>query len=89
MDTLSRILLRHALEITNECLRAVGYVRIVLDIRVTDVLADGLGRPALVEHQIVESRSVLLVAFALIIHGTICSSCRDAEEAARGPGGYP
>ncbi len=46
-DALAGILGGHALEVVDERLFAVGDVRVVLDVGVTDELLDGLGRAAL------------------------------------------
>ncbi len=54
VNALAGILPRHPLEVRDEGGLAVGDVRVVLDIVVARIAADGLRRLALVEHQVVE-----------------------------------
>jgi hypothetical protein len=62
------VLLRHTLEIVDERLLPVCYVRIVLEVDITRVPLYRLGGLALVEHQVVEAHHGLLVALELIAH---------------------
>ena len=55
------VLLRHPLEIVDERLLPVCYVRIVLDVHITHVPLYRLSRLALVEHQIVKAITVCLL----------------------------
>jgi hypothetical protein len=68
LHALAGIVARHAGEILDEPLLAVGDVRIVLDVLVADVAGDRLARRALIEHQIVERHRVPLVALKLAGH---------------------
>ena len=68
MYALTRIRLGHTLEVRDERLLAVGHLRIVLGVDIADVLVDGLGRPALVEHQVVERRDGRFITLELIMH---------------------
>ena len=63
MGNLARVRVAHPLEILNEGLLAVGNMRVVLDVLVTDVSFYGLTRLALIEHQVVEG---LRISFVLL-----------------------
>ncbi len=62
LDPLAGVFACHAFEIVDKCLFAVADTGIVLDIHVSDVFLDSLGRSALIEHQVVKGDHVLLVA---------------------------
>ena len=58
----ARIIPRHALEIRNKGLLAVGYLRVVLGVSCTGIVFHRLGRFALIKHQIIKSQDIVLVA---------------------------
>ena len=68
LDPLPGILVRHALEVRDEGFFAIRDVRVVLRVRLPGVAFDRLGRPRLVEHEVVERLRVLLVALQAIAH---------------------
>jgi hypothetical protein len=68
MDSLSRVLLRHAREILNKRFLAISHAWIVLDIDLSRVSLDSFGWLILVEHQVIKLRHRLLVALQLFIH---------------------
>lgn len=68
VDSLSRVLLRHAREILNKRLLAISHAWIVLDIDLSRVSLDSFGWLILVEHQVIILRHRLLVAFQLFTH---------------------
>ena len=61
LDELAGVLGGHPLEVLDEGLSPVADVRVVLPVLGADVPLDGLGRSALVEHQVVERDRVPLV----------------------------
>jgi hypothetical protein len=68
VDALPRILPRHLVEVGDERLLAVRYVRVVLDVPVPGVFFYRLRGLALVERQVVEGGDVPFVAFEGIVH---------------------
>ena len=66
--SLSWILLCHPREVLNERLLAISNTWIMLDIHFPCVSLDRFGWLTLVEHQIIELRHRLFVAFKLIFH---------------------
>ena len=71
LDVLAGVLTRHAFKVFNEGLFSVSDHRVVLDVLVTDVALDCLGRLALIEHQIVKRPHCVLVLLSSlrVIHG--------------------
>jgi hypothetical protein len=65
VDALARVLLRHPLEVLDECLLAIGHAGIVLNIDITGERGDRFRRPTLIEHEVVEGHGGLLVSFEL------------------------
>src|SRR5438067_5445742 len=57
----ARILPRHPLKVLNEGLLAIRHMGIVLDVSGACVMRNCVGRPALIEHEIVERNDVALV----------------------------
>ena len=68
VHALAGVLARHAFEVGDEGLLAIGDGRVVLNVARAGVALDGVPRPALVEHQVVESHDVGLVAFEICRH---------------------
>src|SRR2546427_6477029 len=60
-DPLAGILATHPLEIRDKGVRAVRHRRVVLGIGRPDIPFNGLGRPVLIEHQVVERRRIRFV----------------------------
>jgi hypothetical protein len=56
------------LKVGNEGWRSIGNLRIVLGIGQPDEVAHGLGGLALIEHQVIKARDMVLVAFQLRAH---------------------
>jgi hypothetical protein len=63
LDALSRILAGHSIEVGDERIFAIGDVRVVLPVLCARKAVNGLLRPALIEHQVIEGHDVRLVAF--------------------------
>ena len=61
-DMFAGILVRHELEIGDECLFALGNMRVVLNVLRTDVPLDACARVVLIEHQVIEGFYSLLVS---------------------------
>jgi hypothetical protein len=68
-DVLARVVPGHALEVGDEALLAVGDVRVVLGVAGTCVRGDRVGRPAGVEHRLVEGDDGVLVALQRVDGG--------------------
>jgi hypothetical protein len=68
LDTLAWIVLCHLREVRDESLLAISNRGIMLEIGLSCVSLDCLGGLTLIEHQIIELRHRLLVAFQLLIH---------------------
>ena len=63
VNAFAGVLGSHALEVGDESLLPIAYVRIVLDVDIAHVLLDGLAGSALVKHQGIEALGVLLILF--------------------------
>jgi hypothetical protein len=64
-DPFARVLTSHPFKVIDECLRAISYTGIVLNVN-AHVLADGISGLALVEHEIVERHHRGLVLFEAV-----------------------
>jgi len=69
LDSLAWVLGGHSVEVLDEGLLAICNHRIVLDVGVPYVFLNGLGRLALVEHEVVEGLRVLLVPLEVVHEG--------------------
>jgi hypothetical protein len=70
VNPLRRVFRSDSGEVLDEGLFLVGRGGVVLDVDVTDVPLDGLGRLALIEHQVVERHHRLLVLVQAIGHAS-------------------
>ena len=75
LDPLAGVLARHPLEIFDERVLAVADPGVVLRVRRADVAGDRLFGLALVEHEVVESGRIVLVAILRASHRCSFSRC--------------
>lgn len=68
VGALAGIFPRHLREVLDEGLLPVGHRRVVLNIDIPNMLLDGLGRLALIEHQVIEGCHGLFVPIKLVCH---------------------
>ena len=69
LNALAGILLGHLLEISDECILAVPYMRIVLDVLRASICGDRVSGAAIVEHHLIERDDIGFVGFRSSLQG--------------------
>jgi hypothetical protein len=76
VNTLAWILFCHPLKIVNESLLTIRHCWVVLNVNLSNIPVDSLGRIIVVKHQVVEGHYVLFVMFKMLLvcHNSLTSS---------------